>query len=105
MQGISRLEQVNGPVDDQQNFIEMTTPAGDDAAESASRHRDRHQGSDDMTVSLTGAEEALRMETEDDEIESVAAPALPPVDVSQFEAIFERFQTPISNYLYRLVGN
>ena len=31
--------------------------------------------------------------------------ALPPVDVSQFEAIFERFQTPISNYLYRLVGN
>lgn len=32
-------------------------------------------------------------------------PAAPLVDVSQFEAIFERFQTPISNYLYRLVGN
>ncbi len=34
----------------------------------------------------------------------VVAPA-PPVDVSQFDAIFTRFQTPISNYLYRLVGN
>jgi RNA polymerase sigma-70 factor (ECF subfamily) len=58
-----------------------------------------------MAISLTSAEQALRTETEEEERESVAVPALPPVDVSQFEAIFERFQTPISNYLYRLVGN
>jgi RNA polymerase sigma-70 factor (ECF subfamily) len=41
----------------------------------------------------------------DDEPGSPATVALPPVDIAQFEAIFERFQTPICNYLYRLVGN
>ncbi len=43
-------------------------------------------------------------EVTEDEIEETSAP-LPPVDVTQFEAIFTRFQTPLCNYLYRLVGN
>lgn len=59
-----------------------------------------------MALTTIGDEKALHMEIDDEDItEPTAAPALPPVDVSQFEAIFTRFQTPISNYLYRLVGN
>src|SRR5271165_1050394 len=40
----------------------------------------------------------------EDETEEIGV-AVPPVDVTQFEAIFTRFQTPLCNYLYRLVGN
>ena len=44
-------------------------------------------------------------EQDDLELEISVTVAPPPVDVSQFEAIFERFQTPLVNYLFRLVGN
>lgn len=52
-----------------------------------------------------GADETLLVLDDEPEAASVAAVAPPLVDVTQFEAIFTRFQTPISNYLYRLVGN
>ncbi len=63
-----------------------------------------------MRITTIGDEEALQMATDDEETDEesptlVPAPALPPVDVTQFEALFTRFQTPICNYLYRLVGN
>jgi RNA polymerase sigma-70 factor (ECF subfamily) len=107
MQRSLRLEQVNGPVDDQTNASELTDPTGNGprAFERASLRSDQDQGSDDMAVSTVGDAQALRLEAEDDELAIAAAPVQPPVDVSQFEEIFTRFQTPISNYLYRLVGN
>ncbi len=37
--------------------------------------------------------------------EDIQQPDLPPIDISQFEEMFTRFQTPICNFLYRLVGN
>ncbi len=50
------------------------------------------------------------LDNEDDENDAETAPqpapiSAPVVDVTQFEAIFTRFQTPICNYLFRLVGN
>lgn len=47
----------------------------------------------------------LILDDEPEEERAVEATVAPLVDVSQFEAIFTRFQTPICNYLYRLVGN
>jgi RNA polymerase sigma-70 factor (ECF subfamily) len=93
-------------VDDRANINDMAAdPGSTSASERTSPRSDQIQGSDDMAVSTVRPNEAMRMDADDDEVMPVAAPALPPVDVSQFEAIFERFQTPISNYLYRLVGN
>jgi RNA polymerase sigma-70 factor (ECF subfamily) len=65
---------------------------------------------------LSGAAEAERVLNEEDEDENEAeagaeVEAAPVevgddlVDLSGFEAMFERFQTPIINFLYRLVGN
>jgi RNA polymerase sigma-70 factor, ECF subfamily len=89
---------VNGPVDEQHDELA-------EADDVSAPHMDQVQGSEDMAISTMSDEELARL-THDDEPEELAtAPALPPVDVSQFEAIFTRYQTPISNYLYRLVGN
>ena len=104
---VFRLKQVNGTVDDSLNSLDPSSlaPLQDDESAPTLLHSDQAQGSVDMALTTIGDEEALRMEIDDDTPEPVATPALPPVDVSQFEAVFTRFQTPISNYLYRLVGN
>jgi RNA polymerase sigma-70 factor (ECF subfamily) len=93
MRWSSRYHPMNSPEDDpppQRNAV-----SGEDASLETA----------DM-ASATAMDNALQaMETGEIERAAAAAPALPPVDVSQFDAIFERFQTPISNFLYRLVGN
>ncbi|HEY7355093.1 MAG TPA: RNA polymerase sigma factor [Ktedonobacterales bacterium] len=55
----------------------------------------------------TAAEDA-ELEDEEDEADDEAASAAPAddlVDLSDFEALFQRFQTPIINFVFRLVGN
>ncbi len=52
--------------------------------------------------------ESVFLETDDvadTEEEDLQQPDLQPIDITQFEEIFTRFQTPICNFLYRLVGN
>lgn len=52
----------------------------------------------------TAAEDAELEDEADDEAAS-AAPADDLIDLSDFEALFQRFQTPIINFVFRLVGN
>lgn len=44
-------------------------------------------------------------EASDDESEALAAPGDDLIDLSDFEMLFQRFQTPIINFVFRLVGN
>ncbi len=55
-----------------------------------------------------GADEGEDEEEEGDAAEQEAAPGASGgelIDLSDFEALFQRFQTPIINFVYRLVGN
>jgi len=112
MQWSLRLDQVNGFEGEAQPHSGMALPPPEPVPATAPEGpvpeepftSDQTQGNDDMAIGATVSKEAFLMIDDDDHGE--AAPvAQPPVDVSQFEAIFERFQTPITNYLYRLVGN
>lgn len=102
MQWFSRLDQVNGPVEPTPPLPEAADlPAEQDQGDGECQP-DRPLESDSMVPAPTASDEPRLMDDAPDEIAPVASTV---VDVSQFEAIFTRFQTPISNYLYRLVGN
>jgi RNA polymerase sigma-70 factor (ECF subfamily) len=67
------------------------------------------------TIPLVAANEngngALEEEIEEDRTDtelaplSASSPAPDPVNVADFEAIFLRYQTPITNFIYHLLGN
>jgi RNA polymerase sigma-70 factor (ECF subfamily) len=108
MDSAFRLEQVNGPADDGQRPVEIATSAevaedAPDVGAPAVADGDQHQESEAMSSVAAQDTEVRPLElAEHDEVE---APSAQPVGVAQFDALFTRYQTPICNYLYRLVGN
>lgn len=103
MQGFSRLNQGQGSGGDAQRHI---AGGPSDPASSDGPRGNVMPGVAAMNeeTRVTGTEPASFGEEREEEGEHATITA-PPVDVAQFEAIFERFQTPLINYLYRLVGN
>ncbi len=97
MQGFSRLDQMNGSNDDADAQRQSA-----EAAEVAKSDDLTVPGENDTMSSIVARETTDMMA---DLEEDSQAPVAPLVDIGQFEAIFERFQTPLTNYLYRLVGN
>jgi RNA polymerase sigma-70 factor (ECF subfamily) len=60
------------------------------------------EGRDGENVELEDEDED---EAAEEEAAAAAAPADDLIDLSDFEALFQRFQTPIVNFVFRLVGN
>ena len=106
MRGALRLEYMSGYDDDAPGFHETLIPDGEHAAAPSAQPPaiDQTQGNDDMVRRAAMIDETPPVIADEDDHEE-APVVLPPVDVSQFEAIYDRFNTPIINYLYRLVGN
>ena len=52
-----------------------------------------------------GSKETGRVDTSLDGAEAAAQEEVQKVEVADFEAIFLRFQTPITNFIYHLIGN
>jgi RNA polymerase sigma-70 factor, ECF subfamily len=109
MQWSFRLEHMNGSTKRKREQTEAL-PDSTEALECAATEpesQDQTPGSDQMSSAAVLREE-LPLVVDDDEHyrdEEEQTGVQPPVDLSQFETIFSRFQTPICNYLYRLVGN
>ncbi len=96
---------------------ELLESVAEDAELNGFRKSDGHGGgrlSRGTRVAETGAadegrdEEDARFEDEEEEADDEAPSAAVAddlIDLSDFEALFQRFQTPIVNFVFRLVGN
>ncbi|MBV9231190.1 MAG: hypothetical protein JOZ18_17905, partial [Chloroflexi bacterium] len=69
---------------------------------------DEHQGHSTIPISDEDGYQAIEQGSEE-EAETLSAPSVvaqpEQVDVADFEAIFLRFQVPITNFIYHLIGN
>jgi RNA polymerase sigma-70 factor (ECF subfamily) len=100
MQGFSRLDHMDGSNNDELpspfykgEQVPSAPPTGDGP------EVNNTSGGMAMSAAINPISHPIHDE------EEPATAVAPLVDLAQFEAIFERFQTPLVNYLYRLVGN
>jgi len=103
-----RLDQVNGSVSNR--YLSTETVHSDELSDIQSQSQipslEHDPGSDAMSSATVLKEELPLVNDDEEELSELPVQApLPPVDITQFEAIYTRFSTPIGNYLYRLVGN
>jgi RNA polymerase sigma-70 factor (ECF subfamily) len=103
MQWYFRLEHISGSDNGKQPLSSFISKDDDMEVPTVADPQNQPPGSDTMS-SAAAVRDELHLVAPRDETEEERE-ILPAVDVSQFEAIFIKFQTPICNYLYRLVGN